>query len=203
MFPLGMALLPGEILPLQIFEPRYRTMLVDCLARPEPAFGVVLIERGHELGGGDERHMIATDAHIVEHRVRDDGRAVLRCVGAERLRVVEWLPDDPYPVATVQPFPDGAVATADTPALEARYAAVAEDIRNLFELVRSAGQAQATFDDTVYGDIDRSYAWAGQLPLGQADRYALLAAESPVERIGVLAEAVESVTAAIQFQLMD
>ena len=45
MFPLGTALLPGEVLPLRIFEPRYRTMLDDCLAAADgpPGFGVVLI----------------------------------------------------------------------------------------------------------------------------------------------------------------
>ena len=50
MFPLGTALLPGEVLPLRIFEPRYRTMLDDCLAAADgpPGFGVVLIARGSE-----------------------------------------------------------------------------------------------------------------------------------------------------------
>ncbi|WP_296388219.1 LON peptidase substrate-binding domain-containing protein [Williamsia sp.] len=203
MFPLGMALLPGEILPLQIFEPRYREMLAACLEAPEPSFGVVLIARGRELGGGDERHMVATEATIVEHHIKEDGRALLRCVGAERLRVQEWLPDDPYPMATVEPFPDETVTALEEASLESLYAEVAEDIRALFELVRMAGRTEAQFDDTVYGDVDRAYRWAGQVPLGQADRYAILAAPSAQERIGVLAEAVESVTAAIQFQLLD
>ncbi|WP_235457620.1 LON peptidase substrate-binding domain-containing protein [Williamsia sp. Leaf354] len=204
MFPLGMALLPGEILPLQIFEPRYREMLAECLRSDNPSFGVVLIERGRELGGGDERHSVATDANIVEHHIKDDGRALLRCVGTDRVRVLEWLPDDPYPRAIVEDFPDEAITTVgDSESLEAQYTEVAASIRSLFELVRTAGRSDAVFDDTVYGDVDRSFGWAGQLPLGQADRYAILAAPSPLERIAVLSEAVESVSAAIQFQLMD
>ena len=89
----------------------------------------------------------------------------------------------------------------------AKPAAVADKIRELFELVRSAGRGDVEFDDTSdtddLDDIDRAFRWAGQLPIGQADRYAILAAPSPLERIEALAEAVESVTAAIRFQLMD
>ena len=54
MFPLGTVLLPGAVLPLHVFEPRYRQLVQDCLAG-EPEFGVVLIERGSEVGGGDQR----------------------------------------------------------------------------------------------------------------------------------------------------
>lgn len=54
MFPLGSVLLPGSPLPLQVFEPRYRAMLDDCLAGDQ-RFGVVLIERGFEVGGGEQR----------------------------------------------------------------------------------------------------------------------------------------------------
>ncbi len=203
MFPLGVALLPGEILPLQIFEPRYREMLATCLEAPEPAFGVVLIARGKELGGGDERHMVATTAAIATHFVKEDGRALLRCVGTDRLKVQEWLPDDPYPIAVVEPFPEPSVTPKEQEALESMYAEVADAIRALFRLVRSAGRTQAQFDDTVYSGVDRAFEWAGQLPLGQADRYAVLAAPTARERIGVLAESVESVTAAIRFQLLD
>lgn len=51
MFPLGTPLVPGSLLPLQIFEPRYQQMISDVLESSEPEFGVVLIERGHEVGG--------------------------------------------------------------------------------------------------------------------------------------------------------
>ena len=74
----------------------------------------------------------------------------------------------------------------------------------------ASGAGIAGVDDTgvprLVGDlddIDRAFRWAGQLPIGQADRYAILAAPSPLERIEALSEAVESVTAAIRFQLMD
>jgi aspartyl-tRNA synthetase len=55
MFPLGMPLLPGRLLPLRIFEPRYVALLRHCLQQESPEFGVVLIERGFEVGGGSLR----------------------------------------------------------------------------------------------------------------------------------------------------
>ena len=57
MFPLGTVLLPGGVLPLHVFEPRYRQLVIDCLADDtgEPEFGVTMIERGSEVGGGDQR----------------------------------------------------------------------------------------------------------------------------------------------------
>ena len=64
MFPLGKVLVPGEVLPLHVFEPRYRQLVVDLLAADDrpPEFGVVLIERGWEVGGGDARTDIGTVA---------------------------------------------------------------------------------------------------------------------------------------------
>ena len=67
MFPLQSALLPGEVLPLRIFEPRYAQLVQDCLAMTEPAFGVVLITRGREVGGGDVRGDVGVLAHIAEY----------------------------------------------------------------------------------------------------------------------------------------
>ena len=67
MFPLGQPLLPGAVLPLHVFEPRYRQLVQDTLADDvnPPEFGVTIIERGWEVGGGDHRGMIGTVARIV------------------------------------------------------------------------------------------------------------------------------------------
>ncbi len=73
MFPLQTVLFPGAILPLHIFEPRYRKMLADCLSG-DGTFGVVLISRGSEVGGGDQRVAVGTEARIEEASRFDDGR---------------------------------------------------------------------------------------------------------------------------------
>lgn len=115
MFPLGLALVPGAVLPLHIFEPRYRALVHDALAG-DADFGVVLIERGREVGGGETRSGVGTIAHIADGHAFDDGRYALVCVGTERFRVVEWLADDPYPRARIEPWPD----EPDDAATEAR-----------------------------------------------------------------------------------
>ena len=81
MFPLQSALLPGEVLPLRIFEPRYARLVEDCLAMTEPAFGVVLITRGREVGGGDVQRRV--HAHV-ERRIVGIREATLAAVQLHR-----------------------------------------------------------------------------------------------------------------------
>jgi hypothetical protein len=103
MFPLGTVLVPQAHLPLHIFEPRYRALTQDCLAG-DREFGVVLIERGSEVGGGDVRFGVGTVARIVQAVELPDGRWLLDSVGTGRFRVQRWLEDDPYPRAEVEPL---------------------------------------------------------------------------------------------------
>ena len=100
MFPLGNVLLPSTAISLHIFEPRYRALARHCVDR-DGRLGVVLIERGSEVGGGDVRFGLGTLARIAEAVELEDGRWVMAVVGEERLRVHRWLPDDPYPRAEV------------------------------------------------------------------------------------------------------
>ena len=105
MFPLGTVLLPSAVLPLHVFEPRYRQLVRDCLDR-DGEFGVVLIERGNEVGGGDNRTSVGTVARLVEAVPFGDGRWALAAVGTRRIRVRRWLEDDPYPRAEVEAWDD-------------------------------------------------------------------------------------------------
>jgi Lon protease-like protein len=105
MFPLGTVLLPGMVLPLHVFEPRYRRM-VDDVRAADDRFGVVLIERGHEVGGGEVRTNVGTIAQVVQAEQAPDGRWGLATVGVGRIRVDAWLDDDPYPRAEVTEWPE-------------------------------------------------------------------------------------------------
>jgi Lon protease-like protein len=203
MFPLERAMLPGEELPLRIFEPRYSAMISDCLAMDDPAFGVVLIAAGREVGGGDARSDVGTLAHITDVTDFGDGRYRLNCVMAERIRVLEWQPDNPYPRAAVEVWADepgepvGADAIRD---VEDRMIA-------LFERIAAARGAEISGRDIVAG-ADAApdaamwlYALTARLPMGQADRYAVLAAPTNAARVAALSDAVETVTALVEFQL--
>src|SRR3954453_11666540 len=105
MFPLGTVLFPHAVLPLHIFEERYRA-LVETGLRGHGRFGVVLIERGYEGGGGDARFGVGTVARIVEAARTPDGRYLLATVGTDRFRVKKWLDDDPYPRAEIDVIND-------------------------------------------------------------------------------------------------
>ncbi len=210
MFPLGTVLLPGEGLPLHVFEPRYRALVLDCLAAENgPWFGVVLIARGHEVGGGDERHDLAAMARIVRHEMAPDGRFGLFCVGGERIRVVEWLADDPYPRAMVEELPDQSVDPyAFAAALAPVVDAMGETHTLLAELAtrlgRDAPERPPALDAALGGSVDPTmvgYALASAAPLGPADRLRILAAPDPRTRLVVLAEAIDDANAMIRFRL--
>ena len=198
-------MLPGEELPLRIFEPRYTALVQRCLANDNPAFGVVLIAAGREVGGGDMRSDVGALAHITECADFGDGRYRLKCVMGERIRVLEWHPDDPYPQAAVELWPDEPGEAVDVDAIRD----VEDRMIALFERIAAARGAQVNPRDIVEG-ADASgeaamwlYALASRVPMGQADRYAVLAAPTVAARLAALSEAVDTVTAMVEFQLSD
>src|SRR6202167_3176126 len=91
LFPLGAVLYPGMLLPLHIFEERYRQLVRDLLQRPEPRqFGVIAIRKGRETGvdGVTALHEIGCVAAIRSADARDDGRFDLQTVGTDRFRLL-------------------------------------------------------------------------------------------------------------------
>lgn len=109
MFPLGTTLLPGSVLPLHLFEPRYLQLYEDILGT-DRRFGVVLIERGRDSGGGDSRFDHGCVAHMVGSATHENGTVSIVTVGTARLEVVAWADPDPYPVATVEILEDEAMS---------------------------------------------------------------------------------------------
>jgi Lon protease-like protein len=199
MFPLGTVLLPGGVLPLHVFEPRYRQLVIDCLADDsgEPEFGVTLIERGSEVGGGDQRVGVGVIARMVQVEALPGGRYAIVTVGTQRFRVNAWLPDDPYPLADVDEWRD---VDPDAPDLPARVAAATARLREVLDLAARLGEGRR--DVEVSADpLLASYHLAGLAPLGPADRYRLLCAASPAERLDLLTEALDDVEAMLRFRL--
>jgi Lon protease-like protein len=183
MFPLGTVLVPSMVLPLRVFEPRYLTLVQHCI-ETTPEFGVVLIARGSEVGGGDVRHDVATVARIVGLRSRPDGGFHLQAIGARRVRVDEWLDDDPFPRAVVREFPD----TALDPTVTDRHRENVVLLRRMLAMATELGDRTppATVelsDDPVIG----GYQAAVLAGLGPADLYSLLNEESALARAHSLA----------------
>lgn len=195
MFPLGAVLTPGMGINLHVFEPRYRALVKDCLAG-DRELGIVLIERGSEVGGGDVRTAVGTRARIARAEEAPDGRWGLTVIGLHRLRVIDWAPDDPYPRAEVEDWPDPEPG----PGHSASLAEVTTTLRRALALAAEAGQAAAPATIELADDpVQAGYQAVALAPLGPFDKQLLLAATSPDERLeqlaGMLAEAMELIEA--------
>jgi len=181
MFPLSSVLFPHCRLPLHVFEPRYRALVDDVLAG-DGRFGVVLIARGPEVGGGDDRTDLGTVATVEAAEVLPDGRWLLVARGLDRIRVTRWLPDDPYPAAMVETLPS-APAT-DGPALRGAAAA----LRQVLALLSELGDAPAPELDRAIGDGPEEVGWrlCALAPVNPLDRQRLLETGDPDERLATL-----------------
>jgi Lon protease-like protein len=197
MFPLGSVLFPHAALPLHIFEPRYRALVEVCLAG-EAEFGVVLIERGSEVGGGETRFDVGTVARIVEASRFPDGRYALVAVGVRRLRVDEWLPDDPYPLAAV----DVVDETKATPALVSARHAVELALRRVLTLAAQLGAAVAPSDVRLDDDpVRATFEAAALAPIGPLDAQRLLEVDDPGERLARLEALLVDATELLELRL--
>ncbi|OBH21650.1 ATP-dependent protease [Mycolicibacter terrae] len=206
MFPLEWVLLPGEELSLRIFELRYTVLVGDLMRSGDPRFGVVLIARGREVGGGEQRHDVGAMTAITHCTELGGGRYALRCLTGERIRVREWLPDDPYPRAIVEVWPDEPAE----PVSDNQFRELEDRIVMLHKRMAMArrrwvmpgrnamlgGRRLRSLDP-----VQRLYSLACRVPMGEADRYAVLAAPSLPERMSALHEAIETVSARVEFDL--
>jgi len=182
MFPLGTVLVPGMVLPLHVFEPRYRRMVDDCRAG-DGTFGVVLIERGSEVGGGDVRTDVGTLARIARAEELPDGRWILGALGVHRIRVERWLPDDPYPRAEIEEWADQVGEAGDDRAEATTL------LRRAAALRRELGEPAPPLDLELADDpVVAGYQATVVAPLGPVDRQALLAAPTVPARWTLLRE---------------
>ncbi len=184
MFPLSTVLFPWAGLPLHVFETRYRTLMTDCLAE-SGEFGVVLIARGSEVGGGDQRVDVGTVARIDQVAELADGRMLVVARGVRRVRVAAWLADEPYPQALVEDLPlpqsgdlDLALATAEV------------SVRRLRSLLSELSDVPALPPDLEVTGNNEEIAWklCELAPLNLMDRQQLLSSATLEHQLGDLAE---------------
>lgn len=182
MFPLGTVLFPGVYLPLHVFEPRYQELVRVCL-EGTPEFGVTLIERGSDVGGGDSRFDTGCVARILAAARLDDTRWAIGTVGTRRVRVRRWLPDAPYPRAEVAEWADPPAG----PSAAERTGEVAAKLRRVLALATELGESAGDATTALEADpVLAGYQMAALAPVGPLDQQALLAAPSPEERLELL-----------------
>ena len=197
MFPLGSVLLPSTAVSLHVFEPRYRALVRHCLDG-DGELGVVLIERGSEVGGGDVRFDVATQARIADAAELPDGRWAMIVIGERRIRIRRWLPDDPYPRAEVvvcDDRPPDPGTTARRPELDrvfrrtlAMSSELGEPVHDVAAELSSQSEV-ATWQAVALG------------PLGAMDAQRVLATDGADERLDLVVALLEEQAAVLAHRL--
>lgn len=94
LFPLGMVQFPGFPLDLQVFEPRYLTLLSDLRKRGQQEFGVITIRSGHEVGVGNVHSLAEVGCMVrIERTVPQGSRIMVRARGTWRFDQIELIDD--------------------------------------------------------------------------------------------------------------
>ena len=197
MFPLGLVAFPGSVIPLRLFEPRYLRLHRDLLDG-SGEFGIVLIERGVAEAGGGHHFAIGSVVRTVAAGPLEDDTIMLIAVGTDRLRVIEWLPDDPYPVARVErlPPPDPGDGLADM---------VDRGRHLLTKTLALATELGADIDD-LEPDLSEEpiaalYEMARLAPIQELDQQRILESDDASAAAAILCEELSGVIAMMELQL--
>ena len=196
MFPLGRGIFPGAILKLRVFEPRYLEM-IDLCVRRRIGFGVVLIERGSEVGGGDVRFDVGVSVSMTQVASVGDGHLMVIARGGSRIRVEKWLDDAPYPRARVRILadPPGHFLEGDV-----RHRLVREFRRGL-GLFAEMGAKTSDIDPLPGETLAAAYRALDLFPVPDLDRQQILEADDPAERVELSIAALRSVNQLVEARL--
>ncbi len=183
LFPLGSVLFPGALMPLHIFEPRYRLLIRRCIDGHRP-FGIVLIRNGSEVDPGAEPYDVGTEAKIVAESALPDGRSYIVTRGERRFAVENLMPDvEPYLVGRVRYLDetdgDGALDRARK-ALDALGAYLLAVVA-----VTDDSRGERALADDLRGAPPRDLAYriAGSLAVDAPQQQALLELETASARL--------------------
>ncbi|HEU5485775.1 MAG TPA: LON peptidase substrate-binding domain-containing protein [Microlunatus sp.] len=191
MFPLGAVLFPHMPLRLRVFEQRYLVMLNALLRSENAEFGVVLIERGQEVGGGEHRFGLGTVAEITTLGTQD-GLIGLLAQGRGRFRVSRWLTDDPHPQAEVTPLPDLSWSAEWAGLLVEAERAVRRSLALASEFTEQTWPADIGIETDP---VVAAWQLCGVAPLGPLDQQSLLASSSAGELLTRLVELCDAAAA--------
>ena len=194
MFPLGSVLFPHMPLPLRVFEERYMVMLAGILKNEPSEFGVVLIERGQEVGGGEKRFTVGTVARIVQLEA-GEGFIALLAQGDRRLEVAEWLDDDPFPRADARFLDD--LEWDD--ALADLFESTEKTVRRALAVASEFVDQQWAVDVELSDDpVAAAWQLAAIAPLGELDQVELLRAVTLRELLESTARLTDAATETMQ-----
>jgi Lon protease-like protein len=183
LFPLGTVLYPGMVLPLHIFEDRYRQLVRDLLAQPEPRrFGVIAIRKGRETGidGVESLYDIGCTATLRRVEEQDDGRFNVITVGTQRFRLLELDQTRPYLRGQVELLADAA---ADPAAAAPAVRAVQSAFRAYLDVLSESGGATVRISELPDEAELLSFVVAAAMVIDLPERQGLLAEPDTLRRL--------------------
>ncbi len=142
LFPLNVVLFPGMVLPIRVFEPRYREMINRCIEENSP-FGVVLIQEGREVGGPAIPHNIGTATRIMRVEREEDGQMNITTVGTQRFRILKVNHNKSYLTGKVAHYP---VINGQTRVAVQMAQKVRPKVVEYVDLLAKASQTQLKLD---------------------------------------------------------
>jgi uncharacterized protein len=185
LFPLGAVLYPGMLLPLHIFEERYRQLVRDLSARPEPRqFGVIAIRKGRETGvdGVHSLYEIGCTATVRRVNELEDGRFDLVTVGTQRFRLLAVDQTLPYLQGEIELLAEDAV---DQLAAAPSVRAVQVAFRAYLDALTERGGATVRIEDLPAEPVLLSFVVAAAMVIDLPERQGLLNESDTVRRLNI------------------
>jgi len=183
LFPLGTVLYPGLLLPLNVFEERYRQLVRDLLDQPEPRkFGVIAIREGRETGadGVSALYEVGCVAAVREVTELPDGRYELITVGTERFKLGALDHSKPYLVGTIELLEE---PVGDETEIKFAVASVQRGFRAYLEVLASRGSATISVPELPDEPVLLSYLVAASVIIDLPERQRLLAQPDALQRL--------------------
>jgi Lon protease-like protein len=183
LFPLGTVLFPGLLLPLHIFEERYRQLVRDLTAGPEPRrFGVIAIRQGRETGvdGIQALHEIGCTATLRQVKELDDGRYDIVTVGADRFRLLSVDDSRPYLQGEVDLLTE---ETGEATAAGQAARVVRDGFRAYLSALAERGVTQISAPELPTDPVTLSYLVGASMIIDLSDRQTLLAEPDALHRL--------------------
>jgi Lon protease-like protein len=183
LFPLTTVLFPEMLLPLHIFEPRYRLLVRRCMDEDRP-FGVVLIRSGQDVGGTAEPYSVGTEAKIMAFSPLSDGRSYIVVRGGRRFAVEQAVPDvEPYLVGRVR-YLDEREGDGATKGAAVAVEAYGQYIVAVMAVTEDERGDRAIVDElATVSPREAAYRIAASLAVDASERQRLLELPSDAERL--------------------
>jgi ATP-dependent Lon protease len=199
LFPLpGVVLFPNIILPLHIFEDRYKQMINSCIELSE-AFGLILLREGAQEETEKTIHRVGTMARVIEVERLDGGRLNILCQGESRFRVSRFIPN-------AAPYWKGeATLFDDDPVDELRLGPLVDEAttayRKAFDLGVKLNAVNSSELQLPESAVDLSFMISYVLDIPAEDKQKLLEIRSTEDRLQSLLMHIDNVTRALEQQL--